>query len=334
MLYQVKKKKIRRNLERKEKEIKRNKKKVNGLKIEMHRVQLKTDQLTGKLEKARNENSKYARDFKKHLDYYCIKRRRFNISQQLTPVICEVDNAGYVEQKLIEQPAEKFCRTEKNVKEISSLKAKLDLERKNLSKLKGKVSAALSEYIKQRKKQLSSLKKVKLSKKNKQELLTKKQKEKEKLSSLVLSLKTSVKNMERLKAIAKNFEAAKGRLPWPVEGKLITRFGRQKHSSLDAYVYNRGIELSVANSNSIINSVAGGEVVYAGDFEGLGNMVVIDHGNDYYTIYGKLGQISVQAGTEVEVLDNLGQIDSGILYFELGNGSKPQNPVVWLQKNK
>lgn len=163
-----KEKKIRRNIERKEKEIKKNKNKVNGLKIELHSVQLKTDELTGKLTKARNENNKYARDFKAHLDFYCIKKHRFEIAQQFIPVLRYVDNVGYVEQQLVRLPADKFCKTEKNIEKIAVIKERLDVEQKKIAKLKEKVVRALSEYIFQRKKQLKSLKKVKLSKKNKQ----------------------------------------------------------------------------------------------------------------------------------------------------------------------
>ena len=86
----------------------------------------------------------------------------------------------------------------------------------------------------------------------------------------------------------------------------------------------------MSENSQKVKAVGAGEVVYADSFDGMSRMVVIDHGKDYYTIYGKLKKIEVEAGNEIDPMKILGYVSSEGLYFELGRGAQPENPLEWL----
>lgn len=129
----------------------------------------------------------------------------------------------------------------------------------------------------------------------------------------------------------------RGALLWPAAGDLVGVFGRQKHQTFDTYVEKKGIEIATSEG-AAIRAVSGGDVVYADWLRGYGLVVILDHGNNYFTFYAHASKLLVTEGKTVAKGDVLGETGSSgltnrtILYFELRKGTKPVNPLEWLVK--
>lgn len=129
----------------------------------------------------------------------------------------------------------------------------------------------------------------------------------------------------------------RGALLWPADGDLVGFFGRQKHPTFDTYVRKKGIEIA-SKEGSEIWAVSGGEVVYADWLRGYGLVVIVDHGNNYFTFYAHASKLLVNEGATVAKGAVLGETGSSgltnrnVLYFELRKGTKPVNPLSWLAK--
>lgn len=134
-----------------------------------------------------------------------------------------------------------------------------------------------------------------------------------------------------------DFERGQGQLDWPVQGSVVGRMGIETHPRFGTQVRNDGIDISVPVGTPV-RAVARGRVDYANeDYEGVGGMIVLNHGDGYYTIYSHLSEVNVATGSEVQpgaVIGRSGETGSlkgPMLHFEVRKGSSPLNPENWLR---
>ena len=123
-------------------------------------------------------------------------------------------------------------------------------------------------------------------------------------------------------------------LDWPVAGRMTARFGRR--SGPAAATSSNGVEISAMEGDTV-RAVHEGTVAYADPFTGYGNLVIIDHGSQAYSLYGYLSSLDVSRGARVdrgEMLGTVGQPPTGpaALYFELRIDGKPVDPLEWLKR--
>jgi murein hydrolase activator len=128
-----------------------------------------------------------------------------------------------------------------------------------------------------------------------------------------------------------------GTLPWPLRGTVSQRFGSQTKAQSGATIARNGIELTVAEGQPV-RAVHDGTVAFADRFTGYGNLVIVDHGNQSYSLYGHLSSLNVTRGDAVAPQSELGL--SGLnpsghpaLYFELRVDGKAVDPLQWLKKS-
>ncbi len=139
------------------------------------------------------------------------------------------------------------------------------------------------------------------------------------------------------KSPANKFSRARGRLAWPNDGRIVSRYGRQKHPRFDTMINKKGIELSPGQGGAVRN-IFDGTVVYADWFRGYGMMIMIDHGENYYSLYAHLEKLLVGIGDRIKTRRVIGQIGgTGLsqgskLYFEIRHKGKAINPTSWLKK--
>jgi septal ring factor EnvC (AmiA/AmiB activator) len=126
-----------------------------------------------------------------------------------------------------------------------------------------------------------------------------------------------------------DFETGKGKLPWPLRGKIIAGFGSQVHPRYKTRTSNLGIDIK-AEPAAPVQSVAPGRVAYADQFMGYGNLVIIDHGAGFYTLYANLDELAAKVGTEMAAGTRVGSAGD-YLHFEIRKDGKPINPVDWLE---
>jgi septal ring factor EnvC (AmiA/AmiB activator) len=121
-------------------------------------------------------------------------------------------------------------------------------------------------------------------------------------------------------------------LPWPVDGKIIVKFGKNKHPELDTYVINNGIKISAVDFCQV-KSIDSGVVVFTGEFRSYGKVVIIDHSNSIFSVYGLLDRILVYDNQKVlqgTVIAELGSGKRNVLYFEIRQNNIPDDPALWL----
>ncbi len=129
----------------------------------------------------------------------------------------------------------------------------------------------------------------------------------------------------------------RGQLAWPVRGKIVTRFGTHVHPRYGTRVTQKGIEV-VAAHGTPIKAVAAGRVVYAGWLGGYGKTVILEHGQDYFTLYAHASVIDVPQGeivAEGQRIAQVGDTDSlkgSSLHFEIRKGSEALDPQLWLRR--
>ncbi len=127
----------------------------------------------------------------------------------------------------------------------------------------------------------------------------------------------------------------RGALPWPAEGVLSARFGLRPPGAAGPPV-RTGIELSLPEGRAV-HAVHEGTVAFADPFTGYGVLVIVDHGDQIYTLYGHLGSAAVHKGERVDGATTVGlagRNPSGnpSLYFELRVDGKAVDPLQWLKR--
>ncbi len=129
----------------------------------------------------------------------------------------------------------------------------------------------------------------------------------------------------------------RGKVPWPVSGQIISFFGRHRSRELfNAVVDNSGIQVRAAPGTPF-HAVAAGLVRYADWFKGYGKLVILDHGQGYYSLYAQAAELNVSEGEKVaagQILGTVGDTGSLVgtsLYFEIRKNGVPQDPLHWLK---
>ncbi len=156
------------------------------------------------------------------------------------------------------------------------------------------------------------------------------------LQKLLTNLRKRVDEEER-KNSNNDFALMKGRLQMPVNGKIITFFGKIKHPKFKTVTFNKGVEI-LSSVGSEVSAVFGGEVVYSGWFKGYGKMMIVDHRNGYFTLLAHLSETlksvgqKVNKGEVVALVGDTGSLKGPILYFEVRYHGEPRDPLDWVVK--
>ena len=143
------------------------------------------------------------------------------------------------------------------------------------------------------------------------------------------------KQQEALKT--KSFKALKGQLPWPAEGRIIAKFGRQWNSKLKTTTENPGIDIK-GQPGSAIRTVLGGVVTTITYIRGYGTTIIVDHGGGFYTVYSHVTNIQtvvdgqVRNGDVIAYMGDSGSINGSKLHFEIWGKGQKLDPERWLIK--
>ena len=241
----------------------------------------------------------------------------------------------------------------------------LELERERLTALKDEADAMRAQVVAERselKKEESEASRLvdKLNKDRKQyqQQLQEKNRQKEALNQKIAQLIREEQEAAKKKSggksasgggnsgktvstevdtkLSNEFAANKGRLPWPVEGAIVERFGKHKHpvyQNIDL-PQNNGVTL-VVQRGAQAKAVFDGTVTQIVVLPGYNQCVLVSHGA-YFTLYSKLKSVAVKAGDKVTTGQVVGTVDTiggeDLFHFELWQGSTPQNPENWLRK--
>jgi len=132
------------------------------------------------------------------------------------------------------------------------------------------------------------------------------------------------------------FASLREQLAPPVEAPIATSFGRVVDAEFKTETFRSGVEFD-APLGVAVEAVAAGQVRFAGWFRGYGKLVILDHGDEYFTISGHLADIAVEVGDEIEsrgvigTVGDTGSLSGPRLYFEVRHGREPLDPRKWLR---
>ena len=237
-----------------------------------------------------------------------------------------------------------------------ALLAKLEEETQQQTVLRHELSQKQEELAEQKKVLGDAQAAIRREAQKKQVLLSSLRREKQTRLRALQQMEAAAKRLEKMmeeiarRALAKRrelpsapspgsgLEALRGRLEWPVRGQVTAPFGKFKHPEFTAEIVRKGIDIETPMGEEI-RAVEKGRVVYADRFSGYGRMVIVDHGERYYTIYGHLSEIVKKNGEMVsrgEVLGRAGDSDSlagAKLYFEIRKDGHSLDPLPWLRKH-
>lgn len=166
--------------------------------------------------------------------------------------------------------------------------------------------------------------------------------EQNRMSRLIAELEASEKELSAMVGDMapvtqqQGFRARKGELPFPAKGVVEVGFGKVVNPRFNTVTVQKGIDLRAAVGTRV-NAVGAGTVAFAGWLKGYGNLVIIDHGSGYHSLYAHLGAMAVEVGNEVEEGEGLGEVgDTGslkgaYLYFEIRKQGQAIDPLPWLK---
>ena len=230
----------------------------------------------------------------------------------------------------------------KTIKELSIQKEQLKKEiiyKKNLKQNKEEENRNLTKDKKKRELLLADINK----RKSQYEIdLIKKQQNMSKIESIITNLLQNksriikkelelarIRELQNM-SVQGNFLKMKGKLSWPLHGKIISKFGLMKNKELNTTTENIGIEIKSYKKSDIL-SVFDGVVTEISYVKGY--IVIILHGEGYRTVYWGMKEISVEENDYVQLGMPIGRLDKGeILQFQVWNKERKENPEKWLSK--
>jgi septal ring factor EnvC (AmiA/AmiB activator) len=135
------------------------------------------------------------------------------------------------------------------------------------------------------------------------------------------------------------FASARGKLPWPVHGKVARWFGVQKDKRFGTSTFNGGVDIKAERDADVI-AVHRGRADYVDWLPGYGQCIILSHGDGYYTLYAHTARVFVSPGDLIEAGDVIATVgDTGsllgdVLHFEIRKDAEPVNPAPWLRSQR
>lgn len=135
----------------------------------------------------------------------------------------------------------------------------------------------------------------------------------------------------------KRFSEYQGLLKMPVNGTISSAYGKYKEPNSGATAFKNGIEIA-AKRGTPVKAVFDGETAFSDWLTGFGRVVILSHGNSYYTVYGYLEELmvsegdAIEAGQTIATVGDSGSISGSVLYFEVRYKGNPLNPLDWIEK--
>ena len=231
--------------------------------------------------------------------------------------------------------------------ELALKQERLALLKKDAEAVKAERQKELDNLRKDESKADSVVKKLQKDRKKYQSQLASKKKEINALNREIERLIANAMNKDGQKSSSKKpkapvdmkldaeFSKNKGKLPWPADGPVVSRFGKHYHPVYKNLELppNNGVDIALAKGEHV-KAVFDGVVSQVLVMPGYNQCVLVQHGN-YFTLYCKMKNIAVKAGDKVKTGQLIGDIDTingqTQLHFEVWKGKTPQNPEQWLR---
>lgn len=254
------------------------------------------------------------------------------------------NSANNIREKL-KDIASKKSRIEKQISEISKQKIVMQAEHERMRSLvqrKNQLRNSVEIKSEQTKKNMDKLAsqaqdlrdllgKIEKQRREKERLEAERRRKEEERRKLEEKQSDDLikSNQAAITNIASGFAKAKGSLPMPARGEIITHYGEQKVKG----VTSKGITIATRGQAQVI-APFDGSVIFAGPFRGYGNMIIVEHSDGYLSLMSGLGSIDVELGQLLLAGEPLGQMPkqgAAELYVEIRKDNQPINPTAWFK---
>lgn len=221
-----------------------------------------------------------------------------------------------------------------SVKDLASVEAKVASQRDALSKLLAEKQRAEKKVVGRVNAKRQMLARVRHDARLKASRDAQLAREEQNLRQLLEQLRGGLLATDQAPS-AEHVRKLKGRLQWPLRGRIVARFGSQESPSRPRL---NGVKIAPVGKSHTVQAIAAGQVRYADWFGGYGLMMIVDHGDGVLSVYAHndvlykhLGDW-VDAGEKLAEAGSTGWISDVALYFEVRDGGKPVNPTKWCRK--
>ena len=343
------KKGLNRSLKKHEKEISATKKEIFKVKKKQKRNKKKLATLNKKLKKLEKELFK-RRQLQNEILYQSYIKPKPGYLQLFieginpNEVSRQINYIGYL-TKAQNDNILKIDETRKNIRATKKSTKKI---LKNVTQLRKKKEKNAKKLEKKKKEKKLTLNKISKKLKSQKSKKLKLQQDEKKLSSLVKNLMLKLKAQEKRRKAEKkdikkekkvideraykvNFAKLKKKLKLPVKGKVIYKYNAKRSDTGTRW---KGLFIK-AKEGSNVKSVASGQVVFSDWLRGFGNIIIIDHGKSYMSLYGNNDSLLkqkgefIKGGEVIALSGNSGGNKYNGLYYELRHNGKPFNPLKW-----
>ncbi len=261
-------------------------------------------------------------------------------------------NELFMRMKYMEQYAETRKKQSEQINKVKKILSgqinTLEIQKEEKNSLLAEQLSENTKLIKLKNEQTSVIKTLAKTEKQAKKNIEKNRKSVAKLNKLIdgiikaeIAKSTKSKGATKLKmtpeaaALAKSFTSNKGKLPWPVSSGFVTKkYGKQRHPVWKhVMIDNPGIDIQT-EANQQVRSVFEGQVKKIAFVPGMGNMVMVQHG-EYFTVYAKLKEVHVRSGQSISTKDTIGTAltdSDGVteLKFSVWKNNQTMNPKLWL----
>ena len=248
--------------------------------------------------------------------------------------------SAYLEQ-VVRKEADVLSHYEASVSDLARQEPVLKGKKSELLDFRRQLERKLAEVGEQKQKKGRLLARIRSEKTTQGQAIRELERSSREMEALIRDLEKKRLRAARSKGgkrsgSAAGFKKVQGHLNWPADGDLVSRFGLQRHPKFDSDVYHSGIEIGSLRKTDV-RSVYEGKVAYADWFPGYGMVIIVEHGENYYTLYAHLAKLLVAMGDSIKRNQLIGQVgDTGVsqgdrLYFELRRGEEPVDPLAWLK---
>ncbi len=224
---------------------------------------------------------------------------------------------------------------------INEHKIALETEQKQLTSLKTKKEKEKFEREHEQKSREIMLANIKSEKDAYISMVKELERAQEELNILVERLirKRKKAKTEYEQGLEIAFEKRKSKLPWPIEGPVIRKFGKIVHPIYKTVTMSNGLDIKASEGEAVL-CVAPGQIDYIGWMRGYGKFVIVNHFGGYLTIYGHMNRIDVATdqkvkyGTVLGIVGDTGSLNGVKLHFQIRKSTETLNPQDWLEKKE
>ena len=233
---------------------------------------------------------------------------------------------------LLEARADRIQSYLSTIQTLASTQEDILTQRDQLSVLRVELAAEEKNLARAQTRKIALLKKVTSRILTAEQQIVEREKDRRKLESLIDEVEQRIKGLAPPQSY-RPFSSIKGQFKWPVTGSIARRYGSSRGGNLRW----QGVVLR-SNTGTAVESVHYGRVVFADYLRGYGLLVIVDHGQDYLTLYGHNQSLFVEpgdwvsAGDQIALAGSISGISETGVYFEIRHQGRPQNPTNWMAK--